>query len=275
MNFSIMGLLGLTSFISIMITALRCDLSRPWHYFNENGTTCTDLVCLFRLKVRIIVLTATSQINRWQTVAAFDILTEVILAAASVYLVYALQMDWSKKISVIFAFDLRLLVIVPIALRLHYFSRSYDTGNPTLLATNLTICTQVQLAMAICLASVPTLRPFVMATATNYGAPAEGARTENHTASGGSFNLRNIASRLRKNASHKDTQNSQMSTQNDEIKRDPAMPGSDDYHSVANVTGGRSRQMAPRGSDDSKEAIISKNGIHKETRYVVEYGDQR
>lgn len=184
-------------------------------------------------------------------------------------------MDMSKKFSVIFAFDLRLLVIVPIALRLHYMTRSYSTGDPTLRATDLTLCTQVQIACAIVLASVPTLRPFMIATATHYGAPAEGARTENHTATGGSFNLRNIASRLRKNASHRDTQNSQMSTTNDEIKRDPAMPGADDYHSVANVTGGRSREMAPRGSDDSKEAIIRKDGIRKETRYVIEYGDQR
>lgn len=174
----------------------------------------------------------------------------------------------------IFAFDLRILVIVPIALRLHYFSQAYDTADPTLRATNLTLCTQVQIACAIVLASVPTLRPFMIATATHYGAPAEGARTENHTASGGSFNLKNIASRLRGNASNRGTQASQMSTANGD-KEGPGMPGTDDYHSVANVTGGRSREMAPRGSDDSKEAIIRKDGIRKDVRYVVEYGDQR
>lgn len=230
MNFAIFGVLGLTCFISVMIVALRCDLANPWHYFNVNGTTCTALVRLMCVRLDR-ELTMASQINRWQTVAAFDIFTEIILAVASIYLVYALQMDWSKKAAVIFAFDLRILVIVPIALRLYYFSQAYDTANPTLRATDLTLCTQVQIACAIVLASVPTLRPFMIATATHYGAPAEGARTENHTASGGSFNLKNIASKLRGNASNRGTQNSRMSTHNDD-KEGPSMPGSDDYHSV-------------------------------------------
>jgi len=44
MNFSIMGVLALTCAISILIIALRCDISRPWEYFNLAGTTCSDPV---------------------------------------------------------------------------------------------------------------------------------------------------------------------------------------------------------------------------------------
>lgn len=199
----------------------------------------------------------------------------MILAAASVFLVYGLQMDFSKKAAVIFAFDLRLLVIVPIALRIHYFSKSYDTSDPTLHATVLTLCTQVQIAIAIIFASVPTLRPFMVATATHYGAPAEGARTENHTSSAGSFTLRNLASKIRKNASNRGTQASKLSTQDEYGKEGPVLPGTDDYYSRTNVAGGKSEEGISRGSDDSKEAIIRKDGIRKDVRYVVEYGDQQ
>lgn len=191
---------------------------------------------------------------------------------------YGLQMDFSKKAAVIFAFDLRLLVIVPIALRLHYFSGAYDTRDPTLRATALTICTQVQIACAIVIASVPTLRPFMLATATHYGAPAEGARTENHASSGGSFNLRNLASKIRKTTSNKDTQNSRTSTQDGYVKEGPPLPGTDDHYTRTNVTSGRPQDGISngigRGSDDSKEMIIRKDGIRKDVRYMVEYGDQ-
>jgi len=44
MNFGIMGVLALTCFISILITGLRCDISRPWEYFNLARTTCSDPV---------------------------------------------------------------------------------------------------------------------------------------------------------------------------------------------------------------------------------------
>jgi len=203
------------------------------------------------------------------------LITELMLALASIFLVTGLQMDFGKKASVVFAFDLRLLVIVPIALRLYYLNRAYDTDNPTLMGTDFTIVTQVQLATAITLASVPTLRPFMLATATHYGAPADGPRTTANGNSAGSFNLRNIASRMRKGNSQKDMMNSHASTQNGYDKEAPDLPGNHDHYSQANVTSGQTKEEMTRGSDDSQEMIIRKDGIRKDVRYVVEYGDQR
>ena len=203
-----------------------------------------------------------------------------MLAATSIFLVYGLQMDFAKKAAVIFAFDLRLIVIVPIALRLYYFSGAYDTKDPTLRATTLTVCTQVQLACAVVIASVPTLRPFMIATATHYGAPAEGAMShaasgENHTSSGASFNLRNLASKVRKTKSNNNTQTSRMSTRDEYAKEGPQLPGTNEYHTHTDVSGGQSQNGLSRGSDDSREAIIRKEGIRKDVRYMVEYGDEK
>lgn len=51
MNFAVIFVLALTCFVSILVTALRCDLSRPWAYFNAEGTFCSDLVRVALLKL--------------------------------------------------------------------------------------------------------------------------------------------------------------------------------------------------------------------------------
>ena len=66
-----------------------------------------------------------------------------------------------------------------------------------------------------------------------------------------------------------------MSNQDDYTKEGPVLPGTDDYYSHTNVAaGGKLQEGIGRGSDDSKEMIIRKDGIRKDVRYVVEYGDQ-
>jgi hypothetical protein len=76
-----------TGFISVFLTALRCDLSRPWVIF---GTRCDALF------------------DQWRAIVALDIATEVGLFSMVVYMVWGLQTAVSNKTRVIFAFGLRL-----------------------------------------------------------------------------------------------------------------------------------------------------------------------
>jgi hypothetical protein len=111
-------------------------------------------------------------------VAAFDIPIEILLFATAVYLLHALQMPLFKKSAIVFAFALRLPVIVPAAFRLHYLSEALNSSNFTLDITYEAVCKQVEISYAIIAATLPCLRPFMVATATNYGAPAEGHKTK-------------------------------------------------------------------------------------------------
>ena len=83
-----------------------------------------------------------------------------------------------KKSAIVFAFALRLPVIVPAVLRLHYLSEALNSSDFTLHITYEAVCKQVEISYAIIAATLPCLRPFMVATATNYGAPAEGHKTK-------------------------------------------------------------------------------------------------
>lgn len=48
------------------------------------------------------------KLARWEVESVFDIATELALFFASIYLVKGLQLSLSKKVTVIFAFGLRL-----------------------------------------------------------------------------------------------------------------------------------------------------------------------
>lgn len=89
--------------ISIFIVALRCSLSQPWIFINEQ---CTNLVIL--LLWLIILMLTKAKLIRWKVVLAFDIITELALVGNSVYLVQDLHVPLGKKIVVVLAFALRL-----------------------------------------------------------------------------------------------------------------------------------------------------------------------
>jgi hypothetical protein len=86
--------LGITvtlGFVSVLLSALRCDLSEPWIQFGEAG----DEKC-------------GSLFAQWKTIVGLDIATEVGLFVMAVHLVWGLQAAVSTKLRVIFAFGLRL-----------------------------------------------------------------------------------------------------------------------------------------------------------------------
>lgn len=73
--------------ISVFLVALRCNLAHPWLQYSES---CPSLAA------------------QWRAIAAFDIITEVLLFALAIQLVWGLQTQFSRKTRVVFAFGLRL-----------------------------------------------------------------------------------------------------------------------------------------------------------------------
>ncbi|KAK5049004.1 hypothetical protein LTR84_005426 [Exophiala bonariae] len=134
--------------VSLLITALSCDLSSPWIFI---GKQCSGLA------------------QRRKAVAAFDIFTELSLFATLVLIVSSVQLRLSKKLAVILGFTFRLLLFFPLGFRLHYILAAIDSADPTLKSVNVVITSQVQLSAAIVSATIPCLRPFMAATYTTWG----------------------------------------------------------------------------------------------------------
>ena len=82
-------LLSMFSITSILSIALRGNLSQPWSY-RDSGQQ--------------------SILARWAATGALSIVTDLIITAFSVYLVWSLQMESKPKSIVITAFALRLFV---------------------------------------------------------------------------------------------------------------------------------------------------------------------
>jgi hypothetical protein len=189
-----------------------------------------------------------------------------------------------KKCAIMFAFALRLLVIVPAAFRLHFVADALNSSNFTLDMTFQVVCKQVEIAYAIVAATLPCLRPFMVATATNYGAPAEGhkskmgsysrayvrsgtnnksshtGRNQSHTAFSLSHITRNMSSGLH---SEKNNVASTMNADNN-----GPMHGMDSYgrHRATVVSSHAPRDGRSIDSSESKQMII-----RKDVEYAVEY----
>ena len=215
--------------------------------------------------------------------AAFDIPTELLLFATAVYLLHALQMPLFKKSAIVFAFALRLPVIAPAAFRLHYLSEALNSSNFTLDITSEAVCKQVEISYAIIAATLPCLRPFMVATATNYGAPAEGHKTKtgtygkayarsgssnkssrrNRNQSAAGFSLTNLTRKLGSGL-HSEKNNTSMVNGDDSAHT----CGIDSHgkHTATVVASHMPRDTRSIESSESKQMII-----RKDVEYAVEY----
>ena len=179
----------------------------------------------------------------------------------SVYLVWSLQLDIFKKAAVVFVFCLRLAIIAPIATHLHYVSVALNSNDPSLRATLFVICKQAELAYAIIGSNIPVLRPFIAATATNYGAAAEGPKSESNTyGNSKTFSLKNLSRRA--------NSNNQSSHNQSKADDDHILLRNNPMHT--HIAGGKPRDAASVGSDDSEQMII-----RKDVQYSVNYDPQK
>ncbi|KAK5164588.1 uncharacterized protein LTR77_009794 [Saxophila tyrrhenica] len=236
------GFIVLTGVVSILLITLRCDLSQPWIWFTSSGTTCEDLT------------------TRWQAISALDIATESLLSALSLYLVWDLQMSFSRKSLVVFAFSLRLAIIAPIVCHLHYLTVATRSDDVSLKATSFVLCKQVELAYSVIAANIPVLRPFIIATATNYGGLAEGPKGH----SGSNHELQTFGS---KTISRR-TKSNNNSNNRSRIDDDETMLNAGPTHTKISSSG--KQDATSVGSNDSERMII-----RKDVQYSVAYNRGR
>lgn len=196
-----------------------------------------------------------------------DILSEVILACIATKILWPLQMPLSKKLTAGFVFLQRLIVIAPILAQLYFLSLVYHGDDPTLQSAYSTLCKEIQITFAIVATNIPSFRTFLVATATHYGAPAEGAKSPYgfSAETGDSVNLANLTpnGKLTSNDQQNSTQESRASRRLDFSPRDR-------NQSVAAVMSSgidRCDALSNR-SDDSREMII-----RKDVNYDVQYYD--
>lgn len=176
-------------------------------------------------------------------------------------------MPLSKKLTAGFVFFQRLAIIAPIIAHLHFLFTVYYGDDPALRAAYSTICKETQVAFAIVATNIPCFRSFFIATATHYGAPADGATSPYGFSTGvsGSINLATLDTGKSSGSNNKQnlTQNSRNSQRLD------FSPG-DRNRSVAAVISNTIERSDTRRSrsDGSREMII-----RKDVNYDVQYYD--
>lgn len=199
--------------------------------------------------------------------AVLDILSELVLACLATKVLWPLQMPISKKLTAGFVFFQRLAIIAPIIVRLHFLFKVYHGDDPTLRATYSTICKETQVAFAIVATNIPCFRSFFIATATHYGAPADGAKSPYgfSTGAGESINLTDMNT-----AGGTQSSTQQSSTQHSRASRRLDFSPVDRNRSVAAVISdtGERRDTRRSRSDGSREMII-----RKDVNYDVQYYD--
>ncbi|KAB5513114.1 hypothetical protein GE09DRAFT_1163525 [Coniochaeta sp. 2T2.1] len=221
-----MGLSTVLMTISILIISLRCQVAEPWLFV---AVQCPGLRA------------------RWQTVFAFDVVSEVSLLLIAIYIMYGLQLALRKKLVVIFAFGLRIPVIAAAALHLYYKDIALLGSDPSLDGVLATVCAEVELCYAIVATTIPCLRPFMSALSTNYGGPTH---TRGTARPGYGISLGSLAT---------------LSKLGKPENKDASVPAVrwDEAEYNVNVAAGDQGSML---SNDSRRNIISKN-----TEWVVDY----
>ena len=85
---AVLGMCLIFAVVSILVVSLRCNLSQPWIIYVKS---CSGLQ------------------PRWQAATAMDVVSEIVVFAMSIQLVWNLQTSFARKATVVFAFGLRLL----------------------------------------------------------------------------------------------------------------------------------------------------------------------
>ncbi|PYH88706.1 hypothetical protein BO71DRAFT_445067 [Aspergillus ellipticus CBS 707.79] len=141
----LLGVIALWGIVSTLATAMRCNPSHPWEF-----DQCNFFV------------------TGWRAITAFDVITEAFLVGLSIRLVWGIQMHRSQKAAVVFAFGIRILIIILILLRQSYLNR-LASHNAFLDLSSILVVTEILLHCSLMAATVPCLKPFVIAFNTGWG----------------------------------------------------------------------------------------------------------
>ncbi|EEP82282.1 predicted protein [Uncinocarpus reesii 1704] len=106
---------------------------------------------------------------RWQFAAAFDVLSEMLILSIVIYLVWGLRMSLTSKAVVVAAFGCRIPTIPATIVRVISIDGAVTPIDPTLRSVDSSICTEVLLHYSLMAATIPCLKPFVIAFNTGWG----------------------------------------------------------------------------------------------------------
>lgn len=110
------------------------------------------------------------QTIRWQAITGLDVVTEVLLLALPVHLVWGLQMPRSKKAMIIIAFYLRLPVLGFTIARNYYTMRlRLSHTDPGLGSALVVIWLEVELAYALAASTLSALKAFTESFNSGFG----------------------------------------------------------------------------------------------------------
>lgn len=150
-QFLVVGLGGCGAFffISTVLSLTRCGTSQPWlQYGRECG----------------------SMFAKWQAVAAFDILSELVLFLIPVSFLLGLQMKLDQKLKVVTAFALRLPIIAFALLRLYHLREEIQSDDPPLAGALVYVWQQVEMHYSLIATTLPCVTPFLSSVNTHFGA---------------------------------------------------------------------------------------------------------
>ncbi|KAG8423424.1 hypothetical protein J3458_000324 [Metarhizium acridum] len=162
--------------VSLFLMAFQCRLPEPWNV--HIASQCPTLF------------------TRWVVVETLSTLFEFAISALAVALVWSLSMKLKTKVMVVCAFSAQLLVMIPIAFRLHFVRVSRYASDATFNSTEIAIATQVVMHFSIMAATFPCFRQFLQAFDSGLGATTK-ISTEHGSGSrsqGGSYVLQSLAS---------------------------------------------------------------------------------
>lgn len=123
----------------------------------------------------------------------FDIITECLGFFIPAFLVLSLNMPWSDKFHIGFAFSFRLVVVVVSAVHLSYIKGLSSSDDPQLICTTSLLLQQTMLFWSLIASHIPSLRSLMASFSTGMGVKV--FKTENatmHPSQPGSFALQTI-----------------------------------------------------------------------------------
>lgn len=102
--------------IAMIAIASQCSHPRPWAIISENCFNQVRCLWIFIFFYYVLCIASTpawilisTQNPFWYVIGTFDILVNLAIIALPIYVLYDIQMSWSRKFAIMGAFGVRFL----------------------------------------------------------------------------------------------------------------------------------------------------------------------
>ncbi|KAH8427164.1 uncharacterized protein LDX57_004879 [Aspergillus melleus] len=156
-SYALTALSLLWGMISMFLIAFQCSTPQPW---NIGATTqCRTMFA------------------QWAVVETVNMAIELLIPCLIIVMIWSLHMPIGTKITVVLAFSLQLLVVIPTIIRILFLQQTTSTTSAqasrtdhTFTLTNSTLNTEVVMHFSLIAATFPCLRKFLQAFDMHMGA---------------------------------------------------------------------------------------------------------